>query len=202
MEVSSTRGALDDLIGDSRRLLFWVSAIAGTVLTAVVLVEWLRPFDIRMIPDPRTVAGLAVVGAGCAFVALLTSRMTLWVKVVAALFAAAALLATVGLAGLALLSGGRGVVWSAPVPGTGTSVVAIDAAGDVGDEVVLRGTLGPLPRERVLLDTAGCNVFLGETGTRSAQIDVTAVSSDCRSSGHYLVTIGSDDWSTTVERTQ
>lgn len=182
--------------GENTRLVYWGAVAVVVLTTPVVLLEWVRPFDVRTVADPGVVLVIAVIACVALLVAVMASRLLVSIRVLGSFVIVVALVPLVVLAGLVLVFGSRRVETTSRVPGTRVSIAVMTS-----DEVVLRGKLGPIPRERVVLDTEGCFVFIRSTGDRTAQLHVTDPSSSCDVEGDYLVTVDKDGWSTTIERT-
>lgn len=202
--ISTTREAFADLgiDGRDRPWLYRSACVVAAITLPLFLVEWLRPFDIRMIASPLHVVIVGVIGCGAITAAAVSGRWRPWARTVVSILGVTGVVLLAGLAGLLLVFGGayRNVVSVHDVAGTGASVVVMDAGVYGPNEVVLRRKLGPIPRERVLLDTDACWASLEEAGPRSVKVDV-AGSSDCTAaSGTYVITLEDDGWSTRTEK--
>lgn len=201
--VATAQEATADLVGGWRRWLFWACVTVAVICGAVGIFELVSPLDVRLLPDPRLFADVALVGSVALLAAVALSRLRVWVKAVAVATAAAVVFGLMGFAALALLTGGNTAIAEEDVPGTATTVAILDQ-GFSGDLLlVLRGDLGPFSRQKVIMDTAGCHVWLGGSGDRSIEIQVgsnSAGSQPCEAIGDYLVVVGDDGWSTSVER--
>lgn len=202
--ISTTREAFADLGigGRDRPWLYRSACVVAAISLPLFLVEWLRPFDVRMFASPLHVVILGVIGCGAITVAAASGHWRRWLKAAASILGVTGVVLLVGLAGLLLVFGGayRNAVSVHDVADTGASVVVMDARVYGPNEVVLQRKIGPVPRERVLLDTDSCWASVEEVGPRSVKVDI-AGSSDCTAaSGTYVITLQDDGWSTTTEK--
>lgn len=202
--ISTTREAFADLgiAGRDRPWLYRFADVVAAITLPLFVVEWLRPFDIRMIASPLHVVIAGLIGCGALTTAAVSGRWRPWARTVMSILGVTGVVLLAGLAGLLLVFGGayRNAVSVQDVAGTNASVVVMEAGAYGPNEVVLRWTFGPVPRERVLLDTDACWASVEEAGPRSVIVDVAGLSDCTAATGTYVITLEDDGWSTRTEK--
>lgn len=191
-----------------RRMIGWVSGAAAIGCFGLAVVLGTRPLDVVITRRFDVVMLLGLAGVVLLAVAAFVAPAPQFLRVIAVfMLGPGALLACGLVVALAFNVGGGYVeVESVEVPDANVRVVLLEHSGALGgSEVVLRGRLGPLPRERSLLNTSDCVVFLRAAGPRRVVVSVHAQSGcavGTTSSSEYHVVVLDDGWSTDMSQVE
>lgn len=201
--------------GTARSLIaaaLWAFAGLGFVILLTVV---LRPFDVVL---ARSAVGPAVLGlatGGALVAAGFVSRAMPAIRVAAGVAGAVvvgcgilALVAVALFGAAAVLFGTAGAPQTyeqVEVEGTDLVIAVVGHEGGLGvPKVVLKGRLGPFPRERTLVSSPGpCLVEISSPAPRRIEVTLAGGISDCqigptvRDEERFVFEVGDDGWSTT-----
>jgi len=192
-----------DLAGRRRAQL--AGGVAAAAL-ALFLVGWIRPMDVALLSSTTEVllAGLVGFGGVVALGALLRGSEV--VRPLAFLLGGVGLVLITCLGVIVVALGGGGTSeTTVSIPETDLEMGVVSHDGSLGgEEVVLLGSIGPLPRRRVVVDVSGnCSATLRPVGPRTIEavvVETTEGCGDVGRGGTYRIEVGTDGWTTSVER--
>lgn len=195
----------DDPPRERRSAAIAAGAVAAVSL-AFLAIGLARPADIELAASSFDLCLAGLVGFGAVAAVGACMRGTTTVRPLAFLVGGVGLAVMTGVTLLiAVLGGGSVRQTEVAVPDTDLTMSVVTGDGPLGeDAVVLQGHLGPLPRRRVVASLShSCTASIKPVGPRTIEATMTELTEACGSVGRggtYLINVGADGWSITIER--
>lgn len=202
-------GPASDIGDPGRQPTATAAGVAGLIAAlslAFFLVGWTRPLDLAISSSRVEVCIAGLVGFGAVVAMGMLMKGSDIVRPLAFLLGGIGLFVMTGATLLTLaFGGGPTSETTVAVPETDLTMAVVSGNSALAeDEVVLIGNIGPFPRRRVVASLShSCTASIRAIGPRMIEATMEEMTEACGTVGRggtYVIEVGSNGWTTTIER--